>query len=483
MAKESEYKSLPQFLCAFAVSFCSSIVGGWVAFTSVAIPKMMNMSGQNHNQTFNESDSFTIDLYQGSWITSLFFIGNIIGCLAGGYINQIIGAKRIFIISAPISAFTWILIALSHELWIILMARIISGVLFGFFQANGKVYNAEIAHPDLRGSLGTIMSNMFAFGSIYTYLIGYLVSSWRMVAWLQLIPTCFLGITVLFIPDSPYWLVEKGREAEARESLVILRGSSYDVNDEFKQIISKKKAKELEGKSVSQTMCSRVFLVPFLRIGALMMITQWTGTNVITSYMVNIFMDSGSSIDPEIAPILVFAIRQLLAMVSTGLLRVSPRRPLFLLCAVMIATSMAALGTYSYFTQSSKTNLLNDGDLPSSFGWIPVFCVISVNASMSIGFMSIIQLLSAESFPTEIRSYASGVCGAFTAVNLFAATKLYPFFVDNLGLHGTFWLYAGVMVVDIIYGAFTIPENKGKSLVETEESKPKENQQSQRGVV
>ena len=97
--------------------------------------------------------------------------------------------------------------------------------------------------------------------------------------------------------------------------------------------------------------------------------------------------------------------------------------------------------------------------------------------------MSIIQLLSAESFPTEIRSYASGVCGAFTAVNLFAATKLYPLFVDNLGLHGTFWLYAGVMVVDIVYGAFTIPENKGKSLVETEESKPKENQQSQRGVV
>merc|ERR1719244_1228789 len=290
---------VPQLLAATAVSLGASCAGGWMSFTSVAIPKMMQKHPEN--QTELEGDPIQIDLFVGSWIASLFFIGNIVGCLLGGLINQKLGARKTFLISSPLAVVTWVMIALSHHIWIILLSRIISGIIFGVFQANGKVYNAEIAHPDMRGSLGTIMSNMFAFGSIYTYLIGYLVSSWRMVAWLQLIPTCFLGITVLFIPDSPYWLVEKGREDEARESLVRLRGSSYDVDDEFKQIISKKKAKELEGKSVKQTMCSRVFLVPFLRIGALMMITQWTGTNVITSYMVNIFMDSGSSIDPEIA--------------------------------------------------------------------------------------------------------------------------------------------------------------------------------------
>ena len=129
-----------------------------------------------------------------------------------------------------------------------------------------------------------------------------------------------------------------------------------------------------------------------------MMITQWTGINVISSYMVNIFIESGSSIHPEIAPILVFTIRQLLALASTALLRVSHRRPLFLICATMIGCSMAGLGTYSYLTQGPI-----DSNTAPSFGWVPVFCVVSVNAFMSIGFMSIIQLLSAESFPTEIR--------------------------------------------------------------------------------
>ena len=136
-------------------------------------------------------------------------------------------------------------------------------------QANGKVYNAEIAHPDLRGSIGTMLGNMFALGSMYTFLTGYLVHSWRTVAWLQLLPSTLMGISVFFIPDSPYWLVEKGRLEDARQSLVVLRGSNYDVNDEFQEIVNKKRQKENKGLTVFQTLCSKTFLIPFLRIGSL----------------------------------------------------------------------------------------------------------------------------------------------------------------------------------------------------------------------
>merc|ERR1712106_486193 len=348
------------------------------------------------------TDDIQIDLHTGAWIASLFFFGNIIGCLLGGFINQKIGSRRAFLFSAPLVCITWAMIALTNHIQIILVSRVIAGMVFGVYQANGKVYNAEIAHPDMRGSLGTIMSNMFALGSIYTYITGYFIDSWRVVAWLQMVPAFLLGISVLFIPDSPYWLEERGR-------------------------------------SVVQTLGSRVFFIPFLRIGGLMMLTQWTGINVITSYMVNIFMESGSSIHPELASILVFAIRQFLALVSTGLLRVSKRRPLFLICASVIACSMAGLGTYSFLTQEHKDDLGEHDELP--FAWVPVFCVIAVSAAMSLGFQSIIQLLSAESFPTEIRSYASGLCGAFTALNMFGATRLYPYFIESLGFYGTFWMY------------------------------------------
>ena len=138
------------------------------------------------------------------------------------------------------------------------------------------------------------------------------------------------------------------------------------------------------------------------------MITQWAGINVITSYMVNIFMEAGSSVDPALAPILVWTVQQILALFSTGILRVSPRKPLFLFCASAIAISQAGLGTYSYLTQGtisqmSNTTLVQDTHQVQEYGWVPVCCVISVNAFRTIGFMAVIQLLLAESFPTEIR--------------------------------------------------------------------------------
>ena len=327
----------------------------------------------------------------------MFFIGNIIGCLAGGFVNMKVGVRLTLLLSAPVSALTWIMVALSHQLWIIFLSRVIAGIIFGLFQANVKVYNAEIAHPDLRGSIGTMLGNMFALGSMYTFITGYFIHSWRNVAWLQLLPCSLMGITVYFVPDSPYWLVEKGRLAEAKQSLVVLRGSNYDVNEEFQEIVNKKKAKEVKGMTVWGTLCSKVFLKPFLRIGSLMMLTQWAGINVISAYMVNIFKQSGSSIDPALAPILVCGVQQVLATFSTMVLRVSPRKPLFLLCASAIALAQAGLGTYSFLTRETEDDQLGD------HGWIPLACVISVNAFRTIGFMVVIQLTLAESFPTEIR--------------------------------------------------------------------------------
>ena len=128
-----------------------------------------------------------------------------------------------------------------------------------------------------------------------------------------------------------------------------------------------------------------------------MMMTQWAGINVISAYMVNIFIESGSSVDPALAPIMVCGVQQVLATFSTMVLRVSPRKPLFLLCASAIALAQAGLGTYSFLTRETEDDQLGD------HGWIPLACVISVNAFRTIGFMVVIQLTLAESFPTEIR--------------------------------------------------------------------------------
>ena len=84
---------------------------------------------------------------------------------------------------------------------------------------------------------------------------------------------------------------------------------------------------------------------------------------------------------------------------------------------------------------------------------------------------------------SSFRSYASGICGACTAINMFGATKLYPYFVDILGFHGTFWLYGLVMVVEVVYGAISLPENKGQSLVKTEEKMVSSKDNAEGGIL
>ena len=70
------------------------------------------------------------------------------------------------ILFAPVAAASWVMVALAQQVWVILLSRVISGFLFGIFQANGKVYNAEVAHPTLQGCIGTLLGNMLALGSL-----------------------------------------------------------------------------------------------------------------------------------------------------------------------------------------------------------------------------------------------------------------------------------------------------------------------------
>merc|ERR1711892_153267 len=83
--KDGAPSAVPQLLSAIALSFGSTIAGGWMSFSSVAIPKMMKTVNDDLEEV---TDDIQIDLHTGAWIASLFFFGNIIGCLLGGFINQ-----------------------------------------------------------------------------------------------------------------------------------------------------------------------------------------------------------------------------------------------------------------------------------------------------------------------------------------------------------------------------------------------------------
>ena len=81
--------------------------------------------------------------------------------------------------------------------------------------------------------------------------------------------------------------------------------------------------------------------------------------------------------------------------------------------------------------------------------WSAVLAILVINSCRSIGFMAVLQLLLVESFPTEVRGHGCGLTGIFAALNMFGAIKLYPWFLDILGLNGTFLMFAAVMLAEV----------------------------------
>lgn len=348
-----------------------------------------------------------------------------------------------------------------------------------FFSIPVKVYTAEITHPDFRGVTSAFYSVQLSTGLLYGFLLGYFIDDWRLVTGLMALPSLALFILSLFIPDSPYWLVEKNQCEKARNELKWLRGSESDFETEFLEILTRKKEKdaldnERQGqnesgswskwKSIGQ---SGRFWKPFLKIGLLMCLSELAGMNVLAQYMVIVFDESGSSIAPQLAPIIVASVRLGIACVSTIVLRYAPRKPLFLVCCMVICLAYVAMGTFTFVKSDLDEHAYNG--FISAFGWIPLACLVAIQGSQTIGFLSIIHFnLQAESFSTEIRSFGCGLLGVVTSLARFATTKLFPQMISWFGLFGVFFFFAGVMLVILCYTFVIMPENKGQSLVQTE---------------
>ena len=231
------------------------------------------------------------------------------------------------------------------------------------------------------------------------------------------------------------------------------------------------------------------FTNPMMKVGLLMFLVELGGVNLLSQYMIKIFTDAGSSIDSTLAPIFVAAIRTLIGSFGALILRYCPRRKLILGTILLTACSFTALGYFSYTTQNNKDVIarINCTKGPnyedhlelavatqalhlSSYGWIPMLSVMAVQACEAIALVPILHLaLPAESFPTEVRAVGCGFCGIVIAVTRFIILKAFPLLVAVLHFHVVMYMFALIIMILFACTLVIVPENKGQSLVQTED--------------
>jgi sugar porter (SP) family MFS transporter len=257
------------------------------------------------------------------------------------------------------------------------------------------------------------------------------------------------------VPHTPRWLLQQGREDDARAVLKRTRDDQSEIDDEVDEV---KAITEQENQVALRDLVAPS-IRPMLVVGiGLAFFQQFVGVNTVIYYSPTILKFTGLTSDQSITQALsvgitnvVFTVAAILMLDKVG------RRKLLLGGTVGLTIALVVLGI-----------VFASPNLEHNYAWIALVALIVYIASFALGLGPVFWLMIAEIFPLRERSHAMAVC---TIVNWGANFLISYFFLDlvkGISDQGTFWLYAGFGVLAVIFFAIKVPETKGRSLEDIE---------------
>ena len=407
--------------------------------------------------------SIALNEEEGSWFVSIDMLFAVIFTSIGGKFAEVFGIKTTFLISSPIIILGWIFVGtFSSTFWLIL-GRALSGIGVAVMMVSPSVYIAETAHPDGRATLSSIAGFSFSFGVCLLWFLGYFFE-WQTVAFLATVPAILSFVGFLFLPDTPYWLVQNQRFEEAYASLKYFRRNDQDkqVISEFDEILQHYHQKKvLSQPEKLQRMFSFAFIKPFACIGILYPLYEFSGTTIITNYMQSIIIESKIELEPPTCSLILGFVR-IFSSVMT-LLTVQNLQPklTYVTFAIIKTVSLLLMGAY-FLLQFHRPDI-------AIWTGIPFTMIILLYICHSF-LLTINWILIGEMFPSELRNFAAGFIESVVYIAIFVVLKLYIQMKHSMGLHGVFFFNASVTALCAIYASLTVPDNRGKSLSEIEKN-------------
>ncbi|XP_015055044.1 sugar transporter ERD6-like 8 [Solanum pennellii] len=410
--------------------------------------------GYSSPTQFSIMDELSLSFSQYSIFGSILTTGAMLGAITGGRIADFLGRKGAMRLSSVICGAGWLAIYLAKEPMVLYLGRFLAGYSIGIISYVVPMFVGEISPNKLRGALSSTNQLSIVIGLSTAYVMGAFVG-WRILALLGVIPCGLLFLGLFFIPESPRWLAMNGQQEEFEAALRKLRGKDADISYERSTI--------QEYLDILETLPKATFINLFdtsnyraviISVG-LMAFQQFVGINGIIFYSTEIFKSAG--FNPSLGTIL-FGILQV-GVTAGGALLIdrAGRRPLLMMSASGLLLG-SLLIAFSFLCKAHTLALT----LVPNLAFVGVLVYI---ASFSIGMGAGPWLIMSEVFPLHIKGLGGGLV---TLVNWFGSWVIsYTFnFLMLWSEHGTFFLYAFVCLLAIIFIYQIVPETKGRSLEE-----------------
>ncbi len=406
------------------------------------------------------SKDFTISTVLKELIVSSVLFGAMFGSLASGYLTDRFGRRRLMLLISGLFIAGTLIASLATNVYGILFGRIFIGLAIGIGSYTAPLYIAEVAPHQWRGGLVSLNQLAITLGILCSYLINYAFTnfdgSWRWMFGIGVIPAVLLSIGMLFLPESPRFLVKENRLVEARATLSLLRQTPH-VDAELHDIQNSLKIKAVRFREVFSP-----WVLPVLFLGAMLgLIQQITGINTIIYYAPTIFQlagfhDAQSSIFATVGIGVVNVLSTIFAVIYLDKLG---RRPLLM---TGLSGMLVCLLVLSFaFKIGTPDEALRIITLTCTFLYIICF-------AFSLG--AILWLVVSEIFPLDIRATAMGVAVFSCWFWNFAVSSTFLTLLNELGPSNTFLFYASMCVLSLIFCYYKVPETNGVTLEQIEQN-------------
>jgi sugar porter (SP) family MFS transporter len=381
----------------------------------------------------------------------------LLGCVAGAslaaFTSDRFGRKKVLLSAAALFTISSISSALPRDLIEFVIARFVGGVAIGMASTLSPLYIAEISPARRRGLLVSLNQLAIVIGILLSYSVNYLLTgagpaNWRWMFASAAFPSlCFL-FTLLFIPESPRWLVQKGREREAEHFLSRIMGSTAAAGEihAIRAAISEE----------SGDLLDPAFRKPLMVAILIALFSQFTGINTIIYYGSLVFLEHvphQTASTALWANVIIGAINFAATIVGMLLIDRAGRKPLLMSAFAGMALSLMAVSAAIRFQAS---------------GIIVLIFVLAYVACFAIGIGTGTWVMMAEICPTRVRGRAMSVATVCLWCGTLLVTLTFLSLVSMFTAPGVFLLYAIVSIAAFFFVWRKVPETKGRSLEEIE---------------
>ncbi|WP_252189770.1 MULTISPECIES: sugar porter family MFS transporter [unclassified Rhodococcus (in: high G+C Gram-positive bacteria)] len=399
-------------------------------------------------------------------VVSILIFGAAIGALVGGRMSDRFGRRHNILVLAIIFMIGTLGCVLSPTWEILALFRFVLGLAVGGASATVPVYLAEMSPADRRGSVVSRNEVMIVVGQFAAFVINAVIfniwgeheSVWRFMLLVAVTPAIVLFAGMLRMPESPRWLMLQDRDDEALAVLLQVRSPerARAEMEEVRALAEEEKLAQTGGAADLSVKWIRRLI--FIGVG-LGVFQQATGINSVMYYGTQLLGDAGFSSNAAIVANTLNGLFSVLGVLTgVALINRIDRRKM-LIGGFTLTTTFHVLVGLSAF-------LLPDGTLKAYL--ILVFVVLFV-FSMQGTIGPLVWLMLSEIFPLKIRSFAIGVCiFALWIANALVAL-LFPPVVAALGIGATFFIFAGLGVLALVFIKTQVPETRGRSLEELED--------------